>query len=418
MKSDQGGKIVVKIDNATFIVNTLDDYNGFLWHKLELYLNSGKHEITIINVKGFNAISVIAILPRKIYIKYYYETLKLLDTKLVINLNINLVKNSSFENGIDGWNVDENVNRSGLFRVTLDNSSAFEGNFALRVATNYTKTHYGWSWIRSDWINVSKGDIYLVITHMKAENVNSSHIVIEAYDNKSNRIFQLAQIPSAQYGTFDWQIYKYKLNIPENVTKIRIVLNAGWSNRNGTWAITWFDSIKLIPLKSRYLSEDIIHLLKSYAKQREQIKYYKINPTLWKIQVNVTKPTMLIFTERYDLGWEAHIYRDGILIEKLKPIPVFGVVNGFWIDKVGNLTIVIRYVPQEWFELGFKISVFAYAFCVFYFVWDWKKVKDDKRALVMPNTFVCICTRCWVHLKEAVQRILRILCRIPMSSYH
>jgi len=32
------------------------------------------------------------------------------------------------------------------------------------------------------------------------------------------------------------------------------------------------------------------------------------------------------------------------------------VINGFWINETGNLEIIIRYTPQDWFELGLKIS--------------------------------------------------------------
>lgn len=56
------------------------------------------------------------------------------------------------------------------------------------------------------------------------------------------------------------------------------------------------------------------------------------------------------FAEAYDPLWEARIYRDGKLVEKVKSIPLYSVINGFWINETGNLEIVIRYTPQDWFE--------------------------------------------------------------------
>lgn len=45
------------------------------------------------------------------------------------------------------------------------------------------------------------------------------------------------------------------------------------------------------------------------------------------------------------------------------------------------LTIIIRYVPQDWCELGLKISVTTFALCVFYLVWNWRKRHSDGWAL-------------------------------------
>lgn len=41
------------------------------------------------------------------------------------------------------------------------------------------------------------------------------------------------------------------------------------------------------------------------------------------------------------------MYRDGRLVERVRSIPVYGVINGFWINATGDLTIVIMYVPQR-----------------------------------------------------------------------
>lgn len=100
--------------------------------------------------------------------------------------------------------------------------------------------------------------------------------------------------------------------------------------------------------------------------------------TLWRAEVEAKKPFMLVFAEAYDPLWEARVYKNGELVEKVRSVPVYGVVNGFWIDEAGNLTVVIRYVPQDWFELGLKISAITFALCVFYLVWDWRRGWGDR----------------------------------------
>lgn len=59
------------------------------------------------------------------------------------------------------------------------------------------------------------------------------------------------------------------------------------------------------------------------------------------------------------------------LLGFVRSIPVYGVINGFRINDVGTLLllfIIIRYVPQDWFKLGLKISAITFALYFFYFV--------------------------------------------------
>ncbi len=98
----------------------------------------------------------------------------------------------------------------------------------------------------------------------------------------------------------------------------------------------------------------------SYFQINSTLRSEKINPTLWKVKINATKPFMLSFAEAYDPLWEARVYKDGKLVEKVRSIPIYSVINGFWINETGNLEIVIRYTPQDWFELGLKISALTF----------------------------------------------------------
>jgi len=66
--------------------------------------------------------------------------------------------------------------------------------------------------------------------------------------------------------------------------------------------------------------------------------------------------------------WEAGVYRGGGLLGRVRPVPVYGVVSGFWIDGAGSLTVVIRCVPWDWFDLVLRVSAAAFALCVFYLV--------------------------------------------------
>jgi len=115
-------------------------------------------------------------------------------------------------------------------------------------------------------------------------------------------------------------------------------------------------------------------------KPRYISTYTMKNPTLWKVKVNATKPFFLTFAESYDPLWEAKVYKDGKLVEKVHPVPVYGVINGFWINQTGNLEIVLRYTPQDWFERGLIISLTTFILSILYLFYDWRREKGDRWA--------------------------------------
>lgn len=126
-------------------------------------------------------------------------------------------------------------------------------------------------------------------------------------------------------------------------------------------------------------NRDFLFLFPWNAQQKIEkvslLNYKKINPTLWKVKVNAKRPFMLSFAEAYDPLWEARIYKNGKKIETVKSIPLYSVINGFWIDQTGDLEIVIRYKPQDWFEIGLVISALTFIGCIGYLFYDWRKNK-------------------------------------------
>ncbi|MBO3754117.1 MAG: hypothetical protein FGF53_04475 [Candidatus Brockarchaeota archaeon] len=134
----------------------------------------------------------------------------------------------------------------------------------------------------------------------------------------------------------------------------------------------------------------------------EILNYTRINPTLWKARVNTSKPFILSFSESYDPSWEARVYKNGRLMERVNPIPLYGIINGFPINATGeNLEIVIRYTPQDWFEIGLAVSGLAFTFCLLYLFYDWRKAEGDG----------------WI--KNRRKRFKkRLICRLPSHRLH
>jgi hypothetical protein len=109
-------------------------------------------------------------------------------------------------------------------------------------------------------------------------------------------------------------------------------------------------------------------IITTINEKSAQIKnFIRVNPTCWRIQINSTKPFMLSFAESYDSAWKAKVYKNGELIEITKSIPLYGVINGFWIDQTGLLEIVIEYEPQTWLYYSSVVSLLAFIGCIIYF---------------------------------------------------
>lgn len=112
---------------------------------------------------------------------------------------------------------------------------------------------------------------------------------------------------------------------------------------------------------------------------RIPLYFTRINPTLWKAHVNATQQFLISFVESYNPLWEARVYKNGQRVETVKAIPLYGLINGFQINTTGeNLDVEIRYVPQDWFEIGLVISGTTFVLCIGYLVYDWRREKGDR----------------------------------------
>jgi hypothetical protein len=91
--------------------------------------------------------------------------------------------------------------------------------------------------------------------------------------------------------------------------------------------------------------------------------FKKINPTKYVVDINnATRPYIVSLAEAYDPFWNAHVGNKGEINNnnmKINSFPLYGVVNGFYVNKTGNYTLVIEYQPQDWFIQGLTISIFT-----------------------------------------------------------
>jgi len=89
-----------------------------------------------------------------------------------------------------------------------------------------------------------------------------------------------------------------------------------------------------------------------------QVSPTKINPTLWRVKINASIPFMLVFPETYHRGWVASS-QSPTGNYQTNSIPLYGGINGFYINKTGEFMLDIEFEPQKWFYYGFAVSLIS-----------------------------------------------------------
>jgi aldose sugar dehydrogenase len=139
------------------------------------------------------------------------------------------------------------------FKCTANFSTGWKDDTSFQLSTT-NNTNNTWSSIQGDEINVEPGTDYHVVSHMKVDRwAMQSHIVLEGFNETSQRWYQIKQCPAGINGPLEWKEFSCLTQIPEKTTKIRPVLNAGWSSDPKNEATTWFDSPHMTKLSRPFI---------------------------------------------------------------------------------------------------------------------------------------------------------------------
>lgn len=259
----------------------------------------------------------------------------------------NILQNPSFVS----WSTDDVPNgwhkQNRDFTWTSTSLDTGAGKYALRISTSKTGVS-SWSGIISDPIKVKPTEKYLFTTEVATKNVFGTHVKIQGHALEDDTWSDISYLTPGMNGTAFSIVgdhaetdYWKTARIPSNVDMIRYVINSGTVlNPSGGDAITWVSGTGVYNLDATTDQNDIL------------IEYKKISPTSWKVNVNSTRPFVLSLAETFDSGWVASSGN-----YQVSSKPLYGVINGFYIDKVGTYTLNIEYRPQKLFEIGLTISI-------------------------------------------------------------
>lgn len=299
----------------------------------------------------------------------------------------NLIPNPSFPvtalnvSGLPShWNDQPNT-CGRIFNCRISVTEGWDDNTSFQLATKRPHNRNNSSSIYGQQIDVKPNEQYQVITHMKLNRwANQSHVALEGYNETSNNWEELMNCPSGRNGPLEWITRICQITIPDNITKIAPVLNAGWSYQRDKVARTWFDALAISKISDgnqtldaaqfNQLTLPLISDNKSAATKI--LEYNKVNPTLWNLRINTVRPATIAFAEPFDQRWEATVYRDGIKVDTVKSTPLYGAINSFQINHTGNLDIALNFAAQYWYNIGFVISGITLVSCIIYIIYDWR----------------------------------------------
>ena len=101
------------------------------------------------------------------------------------------------------------------------------------------------------------------------------------------------------------------------------------------------------------------------------------------LTVDASSPFLLVLTEPYDRLWRAYVGN-----VELKPVPVYGLVNGFLVDQTGVLSVRVDYALQNYFYLGTALSFTSLSLLLLVLVLVWRK--ERRRTLASTEIPVAV----------------------------
>ncbi len=317
-ENQKGGLVRVFLDDKQILINTTDQLDKFVWGDIaDIYLTEGQHKLTLENADGFNAVNLFVLLPSEELIKIENQTVELLKDKRAMYV---------FEPEYDTYY--NNSNKSGKYDGEASNGKVLELKPDSKVWTDF---------------EIFKPSEYKITLRF----VGNITLNLDG-DNYSLSSSNLNWTDVSQY-------------LEKGVHSIKIT-----TKDSADLDVIWIYSIQ-------EKDETLENIFTTNEIPATILEYKKVDSTEYIAKINASKPFALSFAEAYDPLWEARVYRDGKMLESVEPTPIYDVINGFWVNDTGNLDIVIRYKPQDYFEIGLIIFGITLAACLLYIFYDWRR---------------------------------------------
>ncbi|MBV9175755.1 MAG: hypothetical protein JO297_01810 [Nitrososphaeraceae archaeon] len=334
LENQQGGVVNIYLDNKLIKeVTTKDQSNKFSWENIGTFnMIKGKHTLTLENVQGFNAVNIFALIPptekSRLESNMYSLSNKLRNIYLLeaeSSFSTRDINNSNFSRANDISQKYGNEASSGKVLTLYPHSEVFTKLDILKPS-NYTialrvKTCETCTFLR---INIGEKNTDIPLK------------------SKGSQLRWLYLTTYLQHGGNELRIYS------DSETDL--------------------DSVILYSTNKKQTLEEIFN--PKVSRPAQILEYKEVNPTKFIVKVNATSPHMLAFAEPYDPLWIAYIDKNNF---KANSIPLYSIINGFYINRTGEYTLYIEYQPQKWFFEGLVITIVTITALVAYIIWHGRR---------------------------------------------
>ena len=306
-------------------VRTESQVTEFVWREVgTVSLQGGSHTVAMEDIRGFNVVNLIAVLPSGELERCEEQAVRMLEDKRVIYI----------------WEAETAMNYSGWVpKSTHPNPEAeiveYGGEASNGAVVRLADGSRAWR-----DIDVIRSDEYMVGVRMGG----SGEISIDG---------DVTPVSSSELG-FE---YVGPVHLDQGGHSLEVSAKGGQVDLDVVWLYSVEDGV-----------EEVGGIFKAGVVTAEVVSYEKVNPTKYKVRVNASEPFMLAFAEMYDRMWVA--CANGVEYESMI---LNAMVNGFWIEDTGDLEITIEFKPQTWFYWGVTISIIGQVGALAFVLWDWRR---------------------------------------------
>ena len=261
------------------------------------------------------------------------------------------------DNETNQWTATSPTNQT----LTLTKNPYGDGT---SLKTEITAPITIWKTVTTPLIPAAPETTYTWSLQVAGENAHKAYIKILEYD-ENRKPLTATQVASIGDGNYAWTPVSIQYTPTPDAAHIALQL---WHGHESTQPLPnriWVDDVQVTDSQPTDLDvvwiystdkpgETLQDIFTADQAPAQLIEYNKIDPTKYEATINASKPFMLSFAESYDPLWVARV--NG---QKITSIPLYSVINGFWIQETGLIDVTIEYEPQRWFYIGSAISITA-----------------------------------------------------------
>lgn len=414
--SNSGGSYSFKLDNSAFNneVKTTGFNSGFQWQKIGDFSFSGlEKNLVLQNKSGFNAINLIAFIPKEelpqkqAYIKNLVsqkQIISFIPTNLSTFLPGTFIvppKDSEFSVGVwhpydtifEGLKLNEKIlfpaptkngsidlasgtlkpsenleisNQEILNKIMVD-FGPYHSNKSNKIKqdlNNGTKFQLTDSdSISSKFVKVEPGTGYELALQYEWRNIKNITVKLRESSGESSSQYSKTYLLSQENTKNGSNKFDFQFTTRSSTKFAMIEISAtpiSFNNDQSTLTIPFAvicetDAYKTLVSNISYLVLIEKTLFKSLedSQDRAKIEVLSSSQNRYNFHIPSSKnPTYIAISEPYNSLWTARKNKHALL-----PIPVFGVLNAFKIGDTADSNFTIEYYPHYWFEIGLIIEL-------------------------------------------------------------